>query len=129
MVQLIVLRAAAQRFALDQANEVRPASQKSEVVGDSTRKNGLRGLTAGQGPRSSRPDGLPDLGKTPLEDRLIQLGLGAEEISRSPTGNAGGGPDLAQTGGFEALLSKQLLCCVQDGGAGSDRVSFAIGGG
>lgn len=106
MTQLVVLRAAAQRFPLDQANEVRPAGQESEVVGDGAREDSLGGLAAGQGPCPSCPDGLPDLGKTPLEDRLVQLGLGAEEISRSPTGNAGGGSNLAQTGSVEALLRK-----------------------
>ena len=116
--------AAAQRLALDQPDEVRAGGEKVEVVGDGAGQNGLGRLAAGQRPRPARPHRLADLGEAALQHRLVELGLGAEEVARRSPGNSGGRADLAQAGGVVPLLGKQTLRGVEDRGAGAVGVAF-----
>jgi hypothetical protein len=128
MAELVMRRAAAQGLALDQPDEIRSAGEKAEVVGDGAGEDGLGGLAARQSAGPAGTDGLPDCREAALEDGLIELGLGAEEVPGGAAGDAGSRADLAQAGTLEALLRKQLFRGVQNGGAGAVRVALSLGG-
>src|SRR5687767_60190 len=119
--------AAVQRLALDQADEVWPGCEEVEVVGNRARENGLVVFVAGQGPRSAGPDRVAHLGEGALQYGLIELLLGAKEVARRATRDTGGGADLIQAGGLIPLLGEEALRRIQDGGAGTLRVSNTLG--
>src|SRR5262245_8469722 len=97
---------AAERPALDQANEVGTGGEKVEVVGDGAGQNGLWGLLAGQGAGSAGSDRLPYLLVAALQDGVVELLLGAEEVTRCAPRDPCRRPHLAQARGLVTLFSK-----------------------
>jgi hypothetical protein len=78
---------ARQRLPLDEAHEVRVTCEEIEVIANGAGENVPRRAVAGQRALAARPDGAADLTEGALENRGVQLGLGAEEIAG---GRAGG---------------------------------------
>ena len=120
---------AAQRFALDQADEVGPGGEEVEVVGDGAGQDGLGALVAGQRPRPSGPDRLPDLGEASARARP---GRARPWSRRSSPGCRGRRrPRPRPRSGWlrrNPFSAKRLLRGIQDGRAASVRVAFLLEG-
>src|SRR5918997_147234 len=65
----------------DVADAVRTGREEVEVIGDGTGEDRFRALIARQSPGSARSYRLTHLGEGAVQDGLIELGFGAEEIA------------------------------------------------
>ena len=116
----------AQRFPLDQPDEVGPGGQEVEVIGDGAGQNGLGALVARERPGPAFAHGLPDLGERAVEHRLIEVGLGSEEVARSAAGDAGRGAHLIEAGGVVPLVGKEPLRGIEDRRSAPVRVPHSL---
>src|SRR5262249_39005676 len=81
---------------------------------------------ARQRPRAAGSDGLADFRETAVENRLVQVGLGAEEVAWGRAGHAGGHADRAQARRLVSLLGEQALRGVKDGGLTPGGIAFFV---
>ena len=126
MAHAIGKSAAVQRFSLDQPDEVRPHRQKVEVVRYRARQDRLRVLRAGQSSRPAGPDGITHLGETAVQDSLVKVRLGAEEVAGGGAGDSGRRSNFAEAGGFVPFFGKQLFGRVQNSGPASGGIALFL---